>query len=351
MAVCTKNSQPYRSLSNTMFETVCNVIGKYGGTLTVIIGGLINELLLVVFWAMTSVGAVVMLSHEENCRSEIWNDRAEEVCDLEVYSGVWAIFVFSILSLYWTSQVIENVVCVTLCGVFGAFYFLEGTPQMPKGSVTLGALKRALTTAFGSVCYGLLIVTLAEAEEPIMYIREIRKDMPMDMLDDVPVDDAASPSTSTSPENWECDRYSNSYAFPQVAIYGKPFSQAGRDTWTLMIDRGVAYIIINIFVGDDPLNIITLVIGSLACECGYIYLNYKYGNFIEENSDFKAIVLICCFVIGLVMRSIVIGIINSGVTSTLVALAEEPMALARTRPELFEEIRKGWPEVVASRRD
>lgn len=38
--------------------------------------------------------------------------------------------------------------------------------------------------------------------------------------------------------------------------------------------------------------------------------------------------------------------IDSGVTTTFVALAEDPNALRRTKPELFERIRREWPRVV-----
>ncbi|CAG8776516.1 3324_t:CDS:1, partial [Gigaspora rosea] len=38
--------------------------------------------------------------------------------------------------------------------------------------------------------------------------------------------------------------------------------------------------------------------------------------------------------------------ISSGVSTTFVALAEDPDALRRTKPALFERIRQQWPRVV-----
>jgi hypothetical protein len=324
---------PFASI---MLKTVCSVTGKYGGTLGVAIGGLLCELLLSIFWIMTIIGIVAMTSREENCRYEMKNGRREEVCDIGVYVGVLPLYIFAIFSIFWTAQVIRNVVHVTICGVFGTFYFLEGTPQMPRGSATLGALKRSLTTAFGTICFGSLIVAVIET---------IRAIMKQSDSDDGAVSFSSAICSCLLAYIQALIEYFNNYAFAQVAIYGKPFCQACKDTWALIKDRGVEAIINDSLV-DNVLSVGTFFIAFLTCGFGYLYLNSKGEGFIEDNQGFTAIVLIGCFITGLVMMSMIAGVINSGVVSTFVALAEDPMALARTKPELFEKIRQTWPDVV-----
>jgi hypothetical protein len=56
-------------------------------------------------------------------------------------------------------QVVKNVVHVTISGVFATHYFLFGGQGVPSNP-TLQSSKRAMTTSFGSICYGSLIIAL-----------------------------------------------------------------------------------------------------------------------------------------------------------------------------------------------
>ncbi|RUS12904.1 plasma-membrane choline transporter-domain-containing protein, partial [Endogone sp. FLAS-F59071] len=64
--------------------------------------------------------------------------------------------IFLIFSFYWTTQVIFYVVHTTIAGVFASYYFLGSGERNP----TLKSLRRALTTSFGSVCFGALFISL-----------------------------------------------------------------------------------------------------------------------------------------------------------------------------------------------
>jgi hypothetical protein len=44
--------------------------------------------------------------------------------------------------------------------------------------------------------------------------------------------------------------------------------------------------------------------------------------------------------------TILAGVIDSGVTTTFVCLAEDPAALARTKPELYQQIQQVYPQVM-----
>ena len=71
----------------------------------------------------------------------------------------WVIFAL-ILSLYWSLEVNSNISHTTACGVAGAWYFTPPDRRLPRP--TYKAFNRSMTTSFGSICMGSLIVALLE---------------------------------------------------------------------------------------------------------------------------------------------------------------------------------------------
>ena len=77
----------------------------------------------------------------------------------------------------------------------------------------------------------------------------------------------------------------------------------------------------------------------------YLYIHFVSPSF-NTSGQFTYIIITMAFVMGFQMLFTVGTVIDSGVATTFVALAEDPAALARTKPELFERIRATWPAVV-----
>lgn len=73
-----------------------------------------------------------------------------------------SLIVFCFFSFYWTSQVIKNIVHVTISGVYACYYFLMGSPQGMTKSPTWESFKRACTTSIGSICFGSLIIAVVQ---------------------------------------------------------------------------------------------------------------------------------------------------------------------------------------------
>jgi hypothetical protein len=138
--------------------------------------------------------------------------------------GAVFVYMYLILSYYWTSQVVWNSVLVTINGIFAEWYFkfpnIEPRPLKR-------CLKRTLTTSFGSVCLGSLLISIVKT---LKYILEQSK---------------------KSRNNWatciaKCIlncfegviEYINLYAFTYVAIYGMPYCDAARNVWHLLEQRG-----------------------------------------------------------------------------------------------------------------
>lgn len=137
--------------------------------------------------------------------------------------------------------------------------------------------------------------------------------------------------------------YFNKYAFAQVAIYGKDYCTAAKDTWQLAKARGIDAIINDNLIGN-VLSVGGLLIGLITAFVGLatVYVSPTIPNEVV----YYVVVGIVGLFIGLVEFSVLAGVIDSGVTTTFVCLAEDPQALALTKPLLYREIQRVYPQVV-----
>ncbi|KAF9027787.1 putative choline transporter, neither null mutation nor overexpression affects choline transport [Haplosporangium bisporale] len=137
----------------------------------------------------------------------------------------------------------------------------------------------------------------------------------------------------------------NKYAFCEVAIYGKPFIPAAKDTWRIIQDRGIELIINDNLIGTvwSMGALLGSVLTGAAC---YVYLRFGDPAYFNANTEFVWVLVVLAFLLSMQMIFTVGTVIDSGVATTFVALAEDPAALARTKPELFRKIQETYPEVV-----
>lgn len=125
------------------------------------------------------------------------------------------LIIFLLFSWFWTVQVIGNTVHTTIAGVFANYYFVTGSGQEVRNP-TLKALRRALTWSFGSICFGSLIVALIQLVRALLQSASDRNSLAAACVDCIMglIESLV--------------RYFNTYAYTQVAIYGKPFVQAAK---------------------------------------------------------------------------------------------------------------------------
>jgi hypothetical protein len=84
-------------------------------------------------------------------------------------SASWGMMLLYVLSLFWTCEVVKNVVHVTCSGTLAAWYF-----QVDQGNnPTAKAFKRAVTTSFGSICFGSLLIAIVRTLKWV--VNECRK--------------------------------------------------------------------------------------------------------------------------------------------------------------------------------
>eukprot|EP01127_Copromyxa_protea_P022618 TRINITY_DN8216_c0_g1_i1.p1 TRINITY_DN8216_c0_g1~~TRINITY_DN8216_c0_g1_i1.p1 ORF type:complete len:527 (+),score=62.85 TRINITY_DN8216_c0_g1_i1:44-1624(+) len=219
-------------------------------------------------------------------------------------NALYIALAFVFFSYYWVYEVILNIVHVTVCGVVGSWYFLNGTSAMPE-SPTKGALIRATTTSLGSVCFGGLILAVLRT------IRAILNIAPQEYRE-------CANCILSMIEN--SVRYFNEYAYCHVAIYGKSYITAARDTWSLIERAGLAMVV------NDNILVGVFLVGSLfgAVVCGSVGFMLA---FVFWDSLNPALLWWIGFVIGFMILSIVMQVIESAVKCLFVCYAEDPEPL------------------------
>lgn len=146
-------------------------------------------------------------------------------------------------------QVTKNVVHCVAAGAVGEWWFGSHDSNTVQRSQT-----RALTTSLGAICFGSLVIALLSALETALLSTKRRK-----------VGSGGSANACL-----ECVvrlvkhnlLYFNKFAFCQVALYGKDFRSAGRDTLRLFRDRGWSFLLTDSLIAS-VLAVGCLVVGAL----------------------------------------------------------------------------------------
>lgn len=79
------------------------------------------------------------------------------------------------------------------------------------------------------------------------------------------------------------------------------------------------------------------MVGVLCGLLGFIYLEASSPAY-NSNGEMTPVVVMVCFLIGTSMFSTIATVISSGVATTFVCLAEDPEALRRSKPQLYEKV-------------
>jgi hypothetical protein len=252
--------------SSTVLVTACTAVkANYAGLFSTAFCALFIQLGWLLLWAVAFIGvlhayqerhqqqqqeadAASGLSHARSLGSHRDDDDDGYNDDYmtggsDVDSATPPLYVFFLLflSLYWGIQVIKSVVQTTIAGTLACWWF-----QPTRESPVRGSLFRSLTTSFGSVCLGSLLVALVQAVRQVveMLRQQVRRrsensdrrggggsalfascclcllDGLLDWVD-------------------KAMQYFNKYAFCYVAAYGLGFVQAGKLVTTLFYSRYV----------------------------------------------------------------------------------------------------------------
>ena len=110
--------------------------------------------------------------------------------------------------------------------------------------------------------------------------------------------------------------YFNKYAFTQVAIYGKSFVQAAKDTWTLVKSHGIDAMINDQLIGN-VLGISALLVGILTGAASYALVHFTT----QAPPVYQWVAAVGGLFIGFSFQNVMNEIITSGVATTFVKLS------------------------------
>ncbi|KAI0769458.1 DUF580-domain-containing protein [Trametes elegans] len=250
--------------------------------------------------------------------------------------------VYETFSFLWTSQVIGNVALATLAGgPFGSWYYFGPREQgMMPAHPTLSSFVRASTLSLGSIAFGSLIVTLLELVRMLLNMARNNAN-----ADGHPVEACLALCAECFIGCIESAvEYFNRYAYIEIALYGKPYISAAKDTWRLFKDRGIDALVNDSLVGMT-LTWGAYAIGLLSSLFAYLYLRYTHPSY-NTDGQYTAPVLLFAFLIGLQCSLTLSSAIEAGVSTIFVGLGEDPQVLAVRAPPLFALIASTYPQVV-----
>jgi hypothetical protein len=265
------------------------------------------------WWSAASFSAVLVLG---DCD-------ASGNCSRQV-SGI--IIFLLLLSYYWTMQVITNVVHVTVSGTVGTWWFAPREANGCCSSAVRESYVRAMTTSFGSICLGSLIVALIQAlREMIHQLRE-NGDSFLACCAECLIGCLES-----------MVEYFNRWAYVYVALYGMSFMEAGSSVMTLFRNRGWTTIITDLMI-DTVLTMVSLGVGALTALVGALLgVAFHVGS----AATIGAAAFIG-FILGYGMSATLFSVVSSAVNTVIVCYAEAPREFDANHPQLSAQMRTAW---------
>ncbi len=314
------------------------------------------------WWTATFVSTVYVTSGcdaEGNCASE---------------TSMWLVFAL-LLSYYWTFQVIKNVVHVTVAGTVGTWWFVPSADATVEekevdgessssasrccccSRTVGGAYLRSMTTSFGSICMGSLLVAIVEAaKNTVRSLRESEDgggiflclaECLLACLQDV------LEVSSFVVNGWIglafvfalltlllFFQYFNMWAFVFVGIYGYPFIESGKCVMELFKSRGWTRIITD-QLAEGALGLVSLAVGLIT---GMVSLGIAAGRGMVFGDELgaSAAAFFAGFIIGLVLTSTLLTLVSSALSTVIVCYAEAPGEFETNHPKLSQDMRSAW---------
>lgn len=316
-----------------MLQTTMDVARKYGHVFFVsALGGIIT----VAFGAWFSVTLVAIYVKYEPSAGGTNPACANGGCSSAKVIGL---VVYVTFAMYWFSEWIKNTVHTTIAGVYGSWYFFSGSPQgMPRGA-TRGAFRRATTYSFGSISFGSLILAFIQMLRQACSVARQYESGQGNIVGSIAF---CVLGCIIGILDWLVTLF-NRYAFCHIALYGKAYIPAAKDTWAMMRDRGVDALVQDCLMGP----VLTMGATFVAYVCAllsYLYLVYTDPAY-NSNGEFTPVVMAFAFVIGLQVCQVFMTPIGSGVETIFVAMGWDPQVMINDHPDLYYKLIELYPRV------
>ncbi|KAJ3019846.1 UNVERIFIED_CONTAM: putative choline transporter, neither null mutation nor overexpression affects choline transport [Siphonaria sp. JEL0065] len=318
--------RPFLALSAVVLATVSKIVQRFTGTIFVSMAGGFVWFLFTCLWSAAGLGL---------------NKWAKEH-DIESIIMTFLVFVY-----FWVTQLTLDIGHATTCGTV-ATYFFTGVQQpgsdavvIPSPNVTAQSLYRTVTSAFGTVCFSSLLSALVQTLK--LAARQNHRNVSnSDDQNILAILFSACLVTIVSIFGDILDMF-NKYTLTEVAIYGKPYCQAGKDTWNLAKTRGIDVIIndcaVSKVVGMGGFMCV-LFTGLAGMASAYFLLPATEGQY------WIVIGAIVFILTGITVFMFVGRVVDSATAAMYVCLVEDPATIQKLQPDLFAVIEDVYPEIT-----
>eukprot|EP00535_Pseudo-nitzschia_heimii_P009538 CAMPEP_0197187966 /NCGR_PEP_ID=MMETSP1423-20130617/16951_1 /TAXON_ID=476441 /ORGANISM="Pseudo-nitzschia heimii, Strain UNC1101" /LENGTH=909 /DNA_ID=CAMNT_0042639687 /DNA_START=107 /DNA_END=2836 /DNA_ORIENTATION=+ len=251
-----------------------------------------------------------------------------------VYCGLLAV------SYYWTLNVFLNIVQVTVAGVIGKWWYTVDGDVASRNVDLQHAFFRSIFYSIGSICFGSLLVA------PVRVLRQFSVFFrPTEEVSSLMTLHECMHCIQTCMTNFveSLARRFNSWSFTYVGLYGYSITDAGLRSAELFEKRGWTTIVSDELV-PNVLLLITLAITGLTGVFAHFLEQFEPLS-ITATDDPLVTPFVVGALVGLVVSSVLFGIISSSVNAVIVLFATSPVDFEQNHPELSEEMRNAWREV------
>lgn len=320
--------KPLLSLASNILQIVISVLKKYPQTCVAALFGFFGKIIFTIILGISIGCTYIAYGFHSNGTPKYEGDKIIS----EISTGlIISIILINFAGLY-IIDVIENVMHVTIGGIYGTWYYMESSfSGMPKNE-GVGSFKRAMTYSFGSICYGSLYVVLFQSIAIIFLVGG-------NSLNLFGVFFNAFFKFSGL-----CVGYFNLYAFSFVALYGVSMVKSIKSTYKFFKQRGYQALC-NDFIISSSLGFYCFIAGLLSMIIIGLYL-FLMQNLIKLNEGLILPLLTFTFLLTINITNILIITIISGSSVFFFALNKDPSVFQESNPFEFQEISRCYPRVL-----
>jgi len=236
-----------------------------------------------------------------------------------------------LVSYFFTLQVVMNVIHVTSAGVVGSWWF-EPQDSCFCSGIVLGSYVRSLTTSFGSICFVSLLVAIVEALRALANTARNNDDANAILICLVDCILACIQGIL---------EYFNKWAYIYVGLYGYGYLDAGKNVMRLFQDRGWEAVIADDLV-SNALFLVSLIVGLVTGGVGLI-VSYSTDFFpTQSQSEENYLCFVIGLIIGIMLCSITLSVVGSGVNAVIVLFADAPAEFQSNHPDLSNKMRETY---------
>jgi hypothetical protein len=370
---------------STNFYTAICAIRSSTGILLVGVASLFVALFWLLLWTVALMG---ILNRKNLIDCILWDE-----CETHVFIKRGELILLGVLlvSLYWTTMVIMNIVRVTVSGAIGGWFGVGGDVEnnntknhhdnessSRNSDIVLDRLLRACTSSFGTICFGSLIDFPAQILSVIVaflcwlmdHVHSDDDDLPPEKnsTNNMPLTGRRSPNNNNNNEEEEDDdgekkttgftvakthlhrlervlQSCNRWSYTYIGMYNYSFCNGGEKAIQLFETREWMDIVRDNLI-QNILFLSTIVIGGSS---GTVAMVVEEVDGYMFTSLHKPVVTSFWigFFLGFILSNILfLGLAGSAVNTILVCFAAEPFEFDRNHPHLSREMREVWSQQV-----